>query len=547
MYSSKKLKNVVLYIRVSTHEQTLGYSIEGQKTELTQYCKALKYNIVNIYIDAGLSGTSMNERIEFKKMINDINNNPENYDAVIVWKLSRISRDNADLAQIVKFLDENDVALISREEGIDTSKSGGKFMAQILGAVAEMDRENIVENAKLGMKQRARSGEWNGGIVLGYKSENKQLIIDEKEAETVRTIFDLYTNKDWGYSRICKYLNTRLEQYPTKRKSSWSYQTIKGVLDNPVYVGKIRWDVRKDWNTKRKNNRENNKDKDYILVDGKHDPIIDVELWERTRQKRELVGIKPTKKVHITYLLSGLPKCPECGGAMVSHRIKKKGKNDYYRYYCCNQWANKKAICHPNLINAEKTEEFVIQEIKNFVNKPNIISTISENIGGDINITEIENDIKIISKRLTKLNKDKEKYIEYLVDEEKVKIIGETGLLEKIDSINKEIELQEVELSQLKAKHHTLNNNILDYEKIALALKYFDEVFDKASDEQKIELLHTIVKEIKINPASELKDRTVKEIILHFSDIDLMNFANKDEGNNSGSKSYEVICDTVHP
>lgn len=546
MNSRRKNKNVVLYVRVSTNEQTLGYSIEAQKTELTQFCEAFKYNILETYVDAGLSGTTTEHRVELQKMMSNIKHNPESIDAVIVWKLSRISRDNADLAHIVKILDKNDVALISREEGIDTSKSGGKFMAQILGAVSEMERENIVVNAKSGMKQRAREGQWNGGVVMGYQSINKELVIDEKEAETVRTIFDLYTNKDWGYSRICKYLNKRLEQYPTKKKSSWSYATVKGVLDNPIYIGKIRWDVRKDWNAKRKNNRENNKGKEYVLVDGQHEPIIDNALWERTREKRKLVGIKPTKKVHITYLLSGLPKCPECGASMVSQRIKKQdGSGEYYRYYCCSQWANKKAICRPNLIKAEDTEKTVLEEIRKFINKPNVIDAISENIGGDINSVEIEADIERVSKGLKKLRRDKDKYIEYLVDEEKVNIIGEKNLLEKIDNINKRIDNQEIELSQLKSKQQVIVSSRLDYEQIALALKHFDKIFDKATNEQKIELLHLLIKEVKISPASNIKDRTVEEVILNFSDIDLIKFTNGDD--NSNEKNYEVICDTAHP
>lgn len=246
MSEEKKIKNVILYLRVSTQEQTKNFSIKAQKTELTQYCKAFNYNIIDTYIDAGISAKNFDDRESFKKMIRDIENNPSAYDAVLIWKLSRISRDSADLNQLIKHLHQRDIYLVSKEDGIDTSKPMGKVMAQVLGAIVEMERETILTQAKSGMKQRAREGKWNGGVVLGYKSENKQLVIDEKESKTVKTIFDLYTNKGWGYSKICGYLNTRLEEHPTKRGSSWSYQTIKGVLDNPVYISKIRWDVRKD-------------------------------------------------------------------------------------------------------------------------------------------------------------------------------------------------------------------------------------------------------------------------------------------------------------
>ncbi|WP_425449481.1 recombinase family protein [Dethiothermospora halolimnae] len=542
MVQKRKVKNVVLYLRVSTQEQTKNYSIKAQETELTQYCKAYNYNIVNIYKDEGISGKNFEDRIDFKKMIRKIDNNPNDYDAILIYKLSRISRDSADLNQLIKYLHERDIYLISKEDGIDTSTPMGKAMAQILGAIVEMERETILTQAKSGMKQRAREGKWNGGSVMGYTSKNKELIINEKEANTVKKIFDLYTNKNWGYSKICRYLNNRLEEYPTKKNSSWSYQTVKGILDNPIYIGKIRWDVRKDWNTKRENNRKNNKEKDYILVDGQHEPIISIDLWKRTRQKRELVGKKPEKKVHITYLLSGLPKCPQCGASMVSHRIKKQNKkNEYYRYYCCSQWANKKAVCKPNLINAKNTEKIVLEEIKEFVNQPDVIDVISKNVGGDIDTKELKNEIKIIEKTITNSKKNKEKYVDYLVDDDKVEKIGEKTLLEKIESLNSKIDKQEKELKKLRLKLNSINSNKLDYEKISILLKSFEKTFERADDNQKIKLLHNIIKEIKINPAEKLKDRTVKEIILHFNNVDLTKY-NKD---NTKKKNYEVICGTA--
>lgn len=212
---------------------------------------------------------------------------------------------------------------------------------------------------------------------------------------------------------------------------------------------------------------------------------------------------------------------------MVSHRTKKKGKDEYYRYYCCSQWANKKAICKPNLINAKNTEKIVIEEIKKFVSQPNVINAISKNLGGDIDTSEIQKDIKSIEKTIAKYKKDKNAYVDYLVDDTKVEMIGEKTLLDRIDNLNKKIETQETELKKLKLKLQSINNNKLDYEKISILLNNFEKSFDKANEKLKIELLHNIVKEIKINPADRINNRTVKEILLHFNDTDLMNFDKK--------------------
>ncbi len=530
----KQVKNIAIYTRVSTIEQVEGYSINAQKTELEKHCESKGYKIVGYYNDAGITGTSIKKRTQFKSLLNDIQNKG-NIDAIMIWKLSRISRKMVDLVNILDYLEDNNVYLISTSDNIDTSSKKDKSFIYLAGIFAEMERDNIVSNAKNGMRQRAREGKWNGGTPpLGYSySPENGLTIIEEEASTVRKIFELYTNKNYGYSKICQYLNTRLDVYYTKKRNAWSYATVKSVLDNPVYIGKIRWGVREEWNKKRRSGITD----DYILSDGIHTPIVAQDLWDRTIEKRRLVGHKPSKKVHITYLLSGLPKCPECGGSMTSHRIKKKkDSNEYYRYYACSRWANTKTECKPNLIYAEKTENFIINKINEFINQPNVLEVITNNLGGDADLSNIQDEIKTVKSSINKSERDKKTYIKYLTDEVKVKKIGEDNLLDTIEEINLKLDTLYSELYELEAKKLNLENSQLDYKQICFILQNFEKLFKQANDEYKIELLHSIIKEIKINPAEKINNRTVKEIILHFNDI-----SQKDD-----SKIYEVICDTVH-
>jgi len=537
------IKNVAIYTRVSTAEQVEGYSINAQKSELEKYCSEKGYKVVGYYSDAGITGTSISQRTQFKTLLKDIETKG-NIDAVLIWKLSRISRKMVDLVNILDFFDTYDVYLISTTDSIDTSTKKDKSFIYMAGIFAEMERDNIVSSLRNGMKQRAREGKWNGGITpLGYSySTENGLSIIEHEANTVKKIFELYTDKDFGYSKICQYLNVRLDLYATKNGNAWSYATVKQVLDNPVYVGKIRWGVRNDWNKKRRSGITD----DYILSDGNHDSIISEDLWNRTRIKRELVGKKPEKKVNITYLISGLPKCPQCSSSMTSHRIKKQdGSGEYYRYYACSQWANKKTECKPNLINAEQTEVLVVNKIKEFVNQPNVLEVIASNLGGDADLPNIEEEIKNIKSSIDKNEKDLKTYINYLSDEKKLNIIGEDNLIEKIGEINDRLSTLNIELDELEGKKSNLENSQLDYEKISFILKNFEKAFENANDDLKKQLLHNMVKEIKISPAESINNRTVKEIILHFNEVDLMKISKiNGEG---GNKNYEVICDTVPP
>lgn len=147
-----KIKNVVIYCRTSSNLQADNFSIDGQTSVIKEYCKRNKFTIVGTYIDECKSGTTTKNRLEYERMINDIKNNSNEIDAIIIYKLSRISRNMADMVNIVSLLEGYNVNLISVEDNIDTSSPMGKTIFYLIGAFAEMDRENIVSNCKMGRK-----------------------------------------------------------------------------------------------------------------------------------------------------------------------------------------------------------------------------------------------------------------------------------------------------------------------------------------------------------------------------------------------------------
>ena len=541
-FKNKEIKRAYIYTRVSTEEQTQGFSLEAQSDEIKKYCEYHHIAIKGEYCDAGVTGTCIEKRENFKQMLRDIKTNKDNIDAVIIWKLSRISRNMMDLIDIVRFLHENNIIIISITDNIDTSSTIGKFFMYLVGIFAEMERENIVSQAKNGMKKRAADGLWNGGkppIGYDYYSD-KGLVINQNEANTVRAIFDMYANKGWGYSRICQFLNCNLDKYATKNKKSWSYSTVKQVLDNPTYAGYIRWGKQQNWSTKRRKGTTD----EYILVKGTHEPIMTEELWERTRELRKDKKA-PEKLQNMHYLLSGLAKCPDCGASMVSQRSQRKRKDGskvWYRYYCCSQWANKKAVCKPNLIKANLLEQQVVERIMSFVKNPNLPEILAKRLGKSTDIKELEKKLKSIEAKIKKLKADEDKYYEYLVDDKKLKILKEEKILEKINELNCEMEQLEKEKENLSTQIDNIKNNTLNIEKITNMLQNFQAIFENAPFEKQKELLHSLIKEIKIKKTDKPEERLAKEIILHFSEIDLMKFGKEED-----QKAFEVTYGTVHP
>lgn len=161
-------KKCVLYPRVSTEMQVDGYSLEGQKNGLKRFADREEMEIVGIYEDAGKSGKSIEGRPAFKKMFSDIKNGLE-IDYILVYKLSRFGRNAADILNSLEFVQSYGINLICIEEGIDSSQTSGKLLISVLSAVAEIERENIIEQTMNGRREKARQGGWNGGFApYGY-------------------------------------------------------------------------------------------------------------------------------------------------------------------------------------------------------------------------------------------------------------------------------------------------------------------------------------------------------------------------------------------
>ena len=184
-----------------------GYSLEPQKSRMKAFAEYNDYEIVREYEDAGKSGKSIEGRIQFSQMMDDIKEGKDGVSYVLVFKLSRFGRNGGRCS----FDFANNAGLWCNlsavEDGIDSSKDAGKLMISVLSAVAEIERENIRVQTMEGRIQKAREGKWNGGFApYGYQLVDGKLEINEEEAVAIRVIFDQYVNTNIGSNGIAKYL-----------------------------------------------------------------------------------------------------------------------------------------------------------------------------------------------------------------------------------------------------------------------------------------------------------------------------------------------------
>ena len=155
------------------------------------FCDYNEYEIAGEYEDAGKSGKSIEGRITFNQMMDDIKSGKDEVSYVLVFKLSRFGRNAADVLATLQVMQDFGVNLICVEDGIDSSKDAGKLMISVLSAVAEIERENIRVQTMEGSMQKAREGKWNGGFApYGYALIDGKLVVNEEEAVAIRTILE---------------------------------------------------------------------------------------------------------------------------------------------------------------------------------------------------------------------------------------------------------------------------------------------------------------------------------------------------------------------
>lgn len=522
-------KKCFLYLRVSTEMQVDGYSLEAQKNCLKKFAEREELVIAGVYEDAGKSGKSIEGRPAFRRMLSDIESGA-GIDYVMVYKLSRFGRNAADILNSLELLQTYDVNLICIEEGIDSSQTSGKLLISVLSAVAEIERENILEQTMNGRREKARQGKWNGGPApYGYMIKDEILSINEEEAEIVRTIYDKYVNTRLGYSGIAKYFNLQgIRKTPRKESDieEFSAHFIQLLIDNPVYCGKIAYGRRSKERVKgKKNEYKLVKQKEYCLVDGQHEGIISEELWQKAQEKRLATGIKYSSKLgkERAHLLTGIIKCPKCGCGMYANRVcwtKKDGTYKEVMYYSCSRNKQSRGRHCDYSANLKKTdiEPLVVEVIKKLVQDEEFAVEIKRRIGVQVDTDKIDTELFNYENKLKEVEANKSR-LEREIDTLPLgaahrdrKILDMTT---RLDALYDNIAEIESNIEDARFRKKAAEEKALTLENIYKILMHFSELYDIMNDEERKELFAELIQEIQIYPEGE-SDCPLKSIKFNF-------------------------------
>ncbi len=303
------MKTAAAYIRVSTDDQ-IEYSPSSQLEKIQEYAKKNGYILPSeyIFIDEGISGRTTAKRPAFNKMIGIAKTNPKPFDAILLWKFSRFARNREDSIVYKSMLRKQcGIDVISISENIGDDKMS-VIMEAMIEAMDEYYSINLGEEVRRGMNEKVQRGEAVTIPSFGYDIANGIYIPDTETAPVVQKIFEDFLDGK-GMVTIARELNEN--GYRTRRGNKFENRTVKYILQNPVYIGKIRWTP-----TGKANHRKDCKD--TLIIDGTHEPIISKEIFDRVQEKLSKGSVKYMRESSAKepFMLQGLVRCSACGATL---------------------------------------------------------------------------------------------------------------------------------------------------------------------------------------------------------------------------------------
>ncbi len=507
-----------LYIRVSTEQQVEKESLQTQESRLRAYCEANKLTVHQVYRDEGLSAKDT-KREALQELLADIKS--QSIQIVVVTRLDRITRSLRDLLSLLETFHEHDVKFISLADSIDTTGPMGRFMLNLLGSFAQLERETVAQRVAEVMHHRAAQGKWNGGVIpFGYTTQQrvlndltrsgiskaeatalaaeqcpqpKTLYVDPDEAETVKKIYSTYLKVKSARGTVQR-LNAA--GCRTRRQALWATSSITRILSNPVYIGKMPYGRRKTDLPSGEIKRAS--DDNYKVADGHHEPIISQEQFEIVQDVLADSSLKRTRSAR-TYLLSRLLRCGKCGAPMYGHAYAKRSGHEYFYYRCHGRWGDHPNACQGLTIPGDRLEEFVVDTLSelsqdhNFLNdKEKMLRVLTEEAEPDQSKAAAELDkLKAAERELTSRR-------DTLLDSLEMNVIEPEVFAERYEKIKNLLDQNRL----MQAEVQTLTEN-LDVREAALQASFesiasFTNNWELLDEEGKAAMLQTIVKQITL-------------------------------------------------
>ena len=383
--AKQTIYNAGIYVRLSQEDMRAGesLSIENQKLILTKYVKEQGWNLIDIYVDDGFSGTNF-DRPNVQRLLDDAKIGKINL--IIVKDLSRFGRNYIEVGQYIDYIfPMNNIRFIALNDNVDTAErdSNAMEMMPIINLFNEWHAASTSKKIKAVVRANAKAGKYTCSFpAYGYvkaKDDKHTPLIDPEAAEVVKRIFILRSQGE-SFRAIADKLNgdsiLAPSDYYAKRSGKenkrftrhlWSNIRVRDILKNPIYIGHLA--MQRATTVSYKNHKLVKKDpSEWVVTQNTHEPIISKELWDKVREVDASVGNGKRSGDGKIKPLSGLMFCPDCGYKLKGNTVMKTYKNGtkvrYNSYNCSSYVMHGKDHCSSHYISAKQIEAVVLSDIR---------------------------------------------------------------------------------------------------------------------------------------------------------------------------------------
>lgn len=453
-----------IYARVSTRKEEQKNSLQNQIALAESIAKEHGFTIVGRYIDNGISGSGMKNRTGITRLLEDAKK--KKFDVVIAKSVSRLGRNTLNSLQMADQLERIPVRLILPEDNYDTETSKSRLMFNLKAILAEEENSKLSERIKLGLQSSAKQGKRRVSIPpYGYTVNpvTKRLEVDETTAPIVKEIFRLYLHEGWGMFKISNYLMRKGVPTPRTEGNKWHQNTIKGILSNPVYTGKLVFHREETTGTLAESElykiRRKVEPEKQIVIANAHPAIITEDDFQAVQELMKKKGERKSNGKES--LFAHIAKCADCKSGMHFKPDRRNGA-----YVCGGYVKYTSSYCSSHIIE----EQTLLQAVKNDLRGLIQDSVRIEHLYGlaeekaNVLLSSVTREFKRIDEQLAELEKRFEKllnlHIEGAITTEQFKQQNERITQQQRDLANKKAKLQ----SALEARND-LNEQLKIFKK----------------------------------------------------------------------------------
>ena len=489
------MKRVVAYCRVSTDKDDQVNSLISQKKYFKEYIERNPdWELIDLYVDEGISGTNTKKRLAFNKMIIDAENN--RFDLIVTKEISRFARNTLDSIFYTRKLKDLNIGVLFLNDNINTIEPDAELRLTIMSSIAQEESRKTSSRVKWGQKRRMEQGVVFGREMYGYDLNRGILSINIEEAEVVKLVYHKFINEGKGTHTIARELKEAGIQ-TKKRVKNWSNTVILRMLRNEKYVGDLKQKKTVTLNYLSHTKTMNKGEEDFVTIHDHHEPIIDKGMFERVQ--KELLRRKPSEeslsKHSNRYCFSGKIKCGFCGNSFVSRKKKNKDGTLYSAWKCGESAKNGSVHIDPYGVEVgcdgrQISNITLLQLMKQVVidvndDKTNIINSLKKVIADNIYGNDKSDNINI-ENEIEKINVKKQDLISLFLDGTISK--SDLGLMntkfdQDLNTLNHKLDFAEAQNNILKHQEEDLKKmvetitNIIDGENFDE--EYYKKILEK--------------------------------------------------------------------